>query len=402
MPKPILGNRYEVQQQLGQKPGRRTLLALDLQSQTTVVIKLLVFDAGVEWDEMKLFEREAETLKTLSHPAIPQYLDHFEVQLRSTKGFALIQTYIQGTSLETYLQSGRIFSETAAKQIARTLLEILIYLHGQQPPVIHRDIKPSNILLPTLAEEDLSQVSLIDFGSVRNSDGENSAFTVVGTYGYMPPEQFTGRTLLASDLYSLGATLITLLTGIHPSSLPRVGVRLDFEQVTNLSPAFTDWLKWMTEPGLERRLNSAAMALQVLLHEQVRATIAPIIPKPAGSKVQLVKTAEALEVVIPALVSQTRLRIDAQQIALESKVLGVKVSRSQSAPRQEIHRLEYSRARSLQDLLRGIPSQSDHKARLTIGMGTHKYELGDELSLSESELDWLAHELSQWLNLPLT
>ena len=94
MSQEIFANRYEVQQQLGKKAGRRTLLARDLQTEELVIIKLLNFGSDFEWDSLKLFEREAETLKSLSHPFIPRYLDYFEVNSPNTKGFALIQTYI--------------------------------------------------------------------------------------------------------------------------------------------------------------------------------------------------------------------------------------------------------------------------------------------------------------------
>ncbi len=71
----ILGERYEIQQQLAKKAGRRTLLARDLFSSELVVVKLLTFSDDFEWDDLKLFEREAQTLKALSNPAIPRYLD---------------------------------------------------------------------------------------------------------------------------------------------------------------------------------------------------------------------------------------------------------------------------------------------------------------------------------------
>jgi serine/threonine protein kinase len=220
----ILGERYEVQQLLGKKAGRRTLLARDLQTQELVVIKLLSFGDDFEWDSLKLFEREAETLKSLSHPLIPQYLNYFEVSLPTIKGFALVQTYIRAKTLEQYLQSGRTFTEAEVKQIAKALLEILIYLHELHPPVIHRDIKPSNILLGERSGNSVGQVYLVDFGSVQTVLAtENGTRTVVGTYGYMPPEQFGGRTVAASDLYSLGATLIYLMTGKSPSRFTAKG-----------------------------------------------------------------------------------------------------------------------------------------------------------------------------------
>jgi serine/threonine protein kinase len=145
--KETLLQRYEVQRQLGKKAGRRTLLTRDLQTQELVVVKLLAFDDEFQWQDLKLFEREAETLKSISHPAIPRYLDYFELDTGNYKGFALVQSYIPAESLETQLKAGRTFSEKEVKQVATGILKILQYLHSQQPPIIHRDIKPSNILL---------------------------------------------------------------------------------------------------------------------------------------------------------------------------------------------------------------------------------------------------------------
>ncbi len=178
----ILGERYQVQQLLGKKAGRRTLVAGDLNTQELVVIKLLSFSSDFEWDSLKLFEREAETLKSLSHPLIPRYLDYFEVNSPTIKGFALVQSYIPAKTLEQYVQTGRTFTEVEVKEIAKALLEILIYLHGLYPPVIHRDIKPSNILLGERSGNSVGQVYLVDFGSVQTVLAtEGGTRTVVGS-----------------------------------------------------------------------------------------------------------------------------------------------------------------------------------------------------------------------------
>lgn len=187
----VLGDRYQIQQQLAKTAGRRTLLARDLNTQALVVVKLLLFNSDLEWQEFQLFEREAQTLKALSHPSIPRYLDYFELNVSSIRGFALVQSYIAAQSLETQLRAGQSFQEAEVKQIARAVLAILIYLHERQPPVIHRDLKPSNILLSEGVGDRLGQVYLVDFGSVQNLAAKaSSTMTVVGTYGYMPPEQF--------------------------------------------------------------------------------------------------------------------------------------------------------------------------------------------------------------------
>src|ERR687885_1062495 len=290
----ILRDRYEIQQRLGKKAGRQTLLALDKETQELVVIKRLTFSSDISWDDLKLFEREAETLKALSHPAIPRYLDSFELDAPNGKGFAMVQSYIEAPSLEEHLKAGRTFSEGEVKQLVKALLEILAYLHSQKPPVIHRDIKPSNILLTNRSGNSVGQVYLVDFGSVQTlATQEGKTITVVGTYGYMPPEQFGGRTTPASDLYSLGATLIYLITGRHPTELPQKDGRIEFQSIANLDANLRDWLEWMTEPSLDRRLTSAREALSALQNPRIRKKkVAPIVKQPPDSDVILTKTAD--------------------------------------------------------------------------------------------------------------
>jgi serine/threonine protein kinase len=263
--KEILADRYQCDRRLGKQAGRQTLLAHDLITQQQVVVKLLSFSSDFNWEDLKLFEREVETLKFLSHPAIPRYLDSFEIDTPNRKGFALVQTYIEAKSLQEYLSDGRTFSESEVKQLATALLDILAYLHQRQPPVIHRDIKPSNILLKNRSGNSVGEVYLVDFGAVQTlATQQGKTVTVVGTYGYMPPEQFGGRAVPASDLYGLGATLIALITKQHPADLPQQDLQIEFEQITQLSPGFTNWLKWMTHPSLERRPPSVQIAKEVL------------------------------------------------------------------------------------------------------------------------------------------
>ncbi len=299
---PILHQRYQLQQPLGKKAGRQTWLAQDLETQMPVVVKLLTFSQEFEWDDLKLFEREAETLRSLSHPAIPRYLDAFELDSNHSKGFALVQTYIAAPSLEQHLQAGRSFSEADLIQLAKELLEILKYLHDRQPAVIHRDIKPSNILLGDRSGHHPGQVYLVDFGSVQTLAAKSGGtITVVGTYGYMPPEQFGGRAVPASDLYSLGATLIYLATGLHPADLPQTDLRLQFEPFANLSPALIQWLQALTAPSLSQRPTSATVALEVLeqqsrlLADRLAATV-----QPGDSAIVLKRDFQTLSLQLPA------------------------------------------------------------------------------------------------------
>ena len=267
-----IGDRYQIKQQLSQKAGRQTLLARDAQSQELVIIKLLQLDNFFGWDDLKLFEREAQTLKNLNRPEIPQYLDYFEIDNDRVCGFfkgnsyayALVQTYIDAPSLEAVIQQGRKFTEVELIELAAKLLTILDYLHSHNPPIIHRDIKPSNILISNRSGNSIGELYLVDFGSVQTKvSKDDGTITIVGTYGYIPFEQFSGRATAASDLYSLGMTLIYLITGNHPAELPLIDGRVKFE--ANISGRFNRWLEKMTHPLVNMRFDSAKSARMALL-----------------------------------------------------------------------------------------------------------------------------------------
>ncbi|MGM3304755.1 serine/threonine protein kinase [Anabaena sp. WFMT] len=451
--KETLLERYEVQQQLGKKAGRRTLLTRDLQSQELVVVKLLTFDDEFQWHDLKLFEREAETLKAISHPAIPSYLDYFELNTSDYKGFALVQSYIPAESLETQLKAGRSFSEEEVKQIATAILDILKYLHGRQPPVIHRDIKPSNILLTNRSGNSVGDVYLVDFGSVQTIVRSNSTMTVVGSYGYMPPEQFSGKATPASDLYALGATLIYLITGQHPADLPQQDLVIKFEEAANISPGFSSWLRKMTQPMTSRRLASAEQALQILELPRVK-TLTPVkasnsfLGKPFGSKVILHKNADFIEITIPPVGGFSKIMMILSWyfgiVVSLSFLMIMPIFRTMSplliplsllilflvvficffgTKKLHINRRQIYSCYELFGIERyyPLPSLKKYIVRLEktntfykdkpqpcliiwAGMRKYKIQTGENniFSVSTLELDWLAQELSDWLGLPIT
>jgi serine/threonine protein kinase len=461
----ILGDRYQVQQELGKKAGRRTLLCSDQVTGELVVIKLLSFNIDFEWDDLKLFEREAETLKSLSHPAIPRYLDYFEVNSPDLKGFALAQSYIPAQSLEQHVKLRRIFTETEVKEIAKASLEILIYLHRQNPPVIHRDLKPNNILLGDRSGHSIGKVYLVDFGSVQTVAAQEGATrTVVGTYGYMPSEQFGGRTVPASDLYSLGATLIYLLTGVHPADLPQKDFRIQFEQNANLRPSFTNWLRQMTEPSLEKRFGSTTVALKAL-NEPQQNLAHTAFKKPFGSKIELTKNRDFLEIIVPpsgflnliqatvgmliltpitwgatclltfhlfsinflfiviiwipfslislllllfwvkfpyllidSLVGQRRLRLESEQIYFTHEFLNQFFKfhfKGSPLARRSITKLIYKPGK--------LNNEKREQSPSTLEIRGEKQNIQISGSIkSNVEMEWLAHELSEWLDIPIT
>lgn len=298
--KQVLQGRYYLQQSLGQNAGRQTWLAQE-QLQTSsqqVIVKLLAFSPQMQWDEFKLFEREAQVLKHLDHPRIPKYRDYFSLDRDIGKGlcwFALVHDYIPGKSLQQLLDEGKRFTEEQVRSIGTQVLEILIYLHGLQPPVLHRDIKPSNLIWG-----ENEQIYLVDFGAVQDPSAvEGATFTVVGTAGYAPLEQFYGKAVPASDLYALGATLIHLLTGTAPADLPQRNLRIQFRDRISLNSSFTSWVEFLIEPDLERRFSSAVQSLEVLHTGHFLSPLVQTSRKPAGSRIQLQKTPMQLAIKIP-------------------------------------------------------------------------------------------------------
>lgn len=290
----ILQERYQLQQQLGQNAGRPTWLAEDLAKQPAepVIVKLLAFGDQVQWDNLKLFEREANVLKQLNHPQIPKYRDYFSIDDRIL-WFGLVQDYIPGSSLKEFLIQGQRFSETEVQKIATDVLQILVYLHELSPTVLHRDIKPSNLIL---GQDE--KIYLVDFGAVQDRAAtEGATFTVVGTYGYAPMEQFGGRTVPSSDLYALGATLIHLLTGTAPADLAQRKMRIQFSDKVSLSPNFVSWIETLTEPDVDQRFSNARQALEALRNGNTPNSSA-LTSKPYGSRIQLKKSSSQLEIKI--------------------------------------------------------------------------------------------------------
>ena len=282
---------YQITRELGHNRagGRVTYLATEINTKRSVVVKQFQFaQTGANWMEYQAYEQEIQILRSLDNPNIPRYLDSFP----TASGFCMVQEYKKANSLAASRQQ----TPQKTKQIAISVLEILKYLQNRVPPVIHRDLKPENILV-----DDRLNVSLVDFGFARIGGGEVAASSVVkGTLGFMPPEQMFNRQLtVASDLYSLGATLICLLIGINSTdigSLMDDTGRINFKhRLPQLTPEFLDWLQKMVEPNFKHRYASANAALNALSPLEV-------VQQPKQSKLALISVG-LLTIAIAAIFS---------------------------------------------------------------------------------------------------
>jgi len=223
----IVQNRYRIEQLIGKGGMGAVYQATDLRLGNPVALKQTLV-TGPKLSAA--FEQEARLLAHLRHPALPKVFDHFVDET----GQYLVMEFIPGADLGQLLsQRGRPFSLVEVQPWADQILAALDYLHTLQPPIIHRDIKPQNLKLTPQGE-----IILLDFGLAKgrvaqNLLGEQTITSTLAGYSpqYAPLEQVQHSFSDArSDLYSLGATLYSLLTGTPPPDvLKRTATELNLE-----------------------------------------------------------------------------------------------------------------------------------------------------------------------------
>lgn len=204
------------------------------------------------------FEREANILATLSHPAIPKIFDYFSEDNRSY----LVMEFIEGQDLETVLNEQLdMLPEQKVIEWAIQICDVLDYLHSFDPPIIYRDIKPSNIML-----DKHGRIMLVDFGIAKVFQSGQKG-TMIGTEGYSPPEQYRGAAEPRGDLYALGATMHHLLTKRDP----RLEPPFSFHErpIRSLNPQVSPGLEAIVMRALEydvdKRFASAREMKQALM-----------------------------------------------------------------------------------------------------------------------------------------
>jgi eukaryotic-like serine/threonine-protein kinase len=212
-----LENRYLVMRVLGSGGMSWVYQARDMRFPSVtrlVAVKEMLNsskDPAIRDAAVQNFEREANLLATLNHPAIPRIYDYFTIGERSF----LVMEFIDGKDLEATLAEAPDF--LPVEKVVRwgiDLCNVIHYLHNHQPPVVFRDIKPSNIMT-----DEHGNVRLVDFGIAKLFEPEHKG-TMIGTEGYSPPEQYRGEAGPISDIYALGASLHHLLTKRDPRIEP--------------------------------------------------------------------------------------------------------------------------------------------------------------------------------------
>ena len=211
-PGAVIRGRYLIVDLLGKGGFSAVYLVKDLQGEESFfALKEAIISHKISSEH---FSFEHSLLERLGHPALPRVHHVFDNEEHNR--LYMLMDYIEGPNLETLrnIQDEKRFSLPVIISILAPAVDAIEYLHQQHPPIVHRDIKPSNIIV-SLVER---KTHLVDFGIAKEYDTQGTTSAVrYGSHGYGAPEQYSAGTNTRTDIYGLGATLYTLLTGEVPA-----------------------------------------------------------------------------------------------------------------------------------------------------------------------------------------
>ncbi len=288
----LLSNRYRIEKRVGGGGMGSVYLALDtnLNNQPRAVKEMieLFSDESQRKKAVDDFKRKAQLLASLEHPSIPTIYDYFV----SNGRYYLVMKYIPGGDLSNQLKkSGGAIEEKLVTEWGIQVCDVLHYIHNQTPPIIYRDLKPANLMLDDRMQP--PRIMLVDFGIARFVAPTQKGVTAIGTMGYAPPELFAGKVEARSDIYSLGATMFHLLTGVDPQDNPL----LIFDFTKNprprqIKPALTTEMDAILARSVEHKSEkrfASALEMKQALEEHLRMLNLGPRPQPAVSSTPLLR-----------------------------------------------------------------------------------------------------------------
>ncbi len=260
----LLLNRYRIIEVLGHGGMGSIFRAVDENLGVEVAVKENLFTIE---DYARQFRREATILANLRHVNLPRVSDHFSVD---DQGQYLIMDNIEGEDLQERLERLGPFDEEEVVFIGASLCDALAYMHSQDPVVLHRDIKPANVRITPRGG-----VYLVDFGLAKVIHGDQTTTTGARamTMGFSPPEQYgAARTDARTDIYSLGATLYTALTGLTPEdSLAQTMDQIELTPVRERNPKVSKRVAEAVEKALQVHPNDRFQLAAEFKNELLKA-----------------------------------------------------------------------------------------------------------------------------------
>jgi serine/threonine protein kinase len=217
-------NQFLLLDKLGQGGQGAVYRARQLNPPRYAAVKTLIRDTEVR---RRRFEQEARTMMRIQHPAVARFYLYERVRDAAgvpTDEYLIAMEFVSGTTLNRLVRRAGPVPWPFAVRWVVELLGGLATIH--KSGLVHRDVKPENIMALGPApgpgvDPERTAVKLLDFGAVKRSDadagdGVTASRVFIGTVEYAPPEQWTDKTVAATDLYALGGTLYYLLTGRTP------------------------------------------------------------------------------------------------------------------------------------------------------------------------------------------
>lgn len=213
----VIDNKYNLEKLIGKGGMGAVYQAEDLRLSRKVAIKVLQANMFGNKDSIRRFEKEAKIIAKLNHPNIIAIYDYGKL---ATDGAYLVMELIKGISLKHKLQQEKCLAPKLVAQIFSQIFEAIKVAHNKG--IIHRDLKPDNILIADHNNQII--IKILDFGIAKlnsidptEANSLTAPGTIIGTFGYMSPEQFSAEPVdERSDIFSLGVIIVECLTGSKP------------------------------------------------------------------------------------------------------------------------------------------------------------------------------------------
>ncbi len=275
----MLDRRYEIVRMIKSGGMGAVYEALDIRfEKTPCAVKEMLSqtsDPAQQQYMIDSFKKEAKILNSLRHPNLPVVRDYFIEGGR----YYLVMDFVDGKDLDTIMRSygtGGV-PEAIVVEWSLEILEALEYLHTQNPPIVYRDLKPGNVMVRNSDKK----IILIDFGIARTiTPGSDTIKTSIGTPAFSPEEIFQGRPEPRSDLYSLGATMHCLLTGLVPVT------PFAFKPVRQVNPAVSAELEAIVMCALAMSASDRYASARHLKDALKNLISGQITPSPTVAQVQ--------------------------------------------------------------------------------------------------------------------
>lgn len=254
----VLNGRFEIEKCIHSRGMANVYIVKDMNLGKRWCLKEIIkTDAGKSDIEYVSLLQEAKVLRSVSHTGIPRITDTDE----DGDSLMIVEDYVEGITLSKCIQTKGAIRQDIAVQWMKQLCQIIMYLHGLKTPVLYRDMKPDNVII-----QPDGNIKLLDYGTcvIIYKRGQLPHGYAMGTAGYAAPEQ-TKKSLpcdLRSDIYGLGMTYYSMLTGLNMAGIPREKVK----DVSLINPSISKGLAAVVNKCIEVDPNDRYQDCQELLY----------------------------------------------------------------------------------------------------------------------------------------